>query len=127
MLGEDDDEDDDDDVSPAAVQQQAIIQEDAPAAAADTVVDTIQADAATPEVYEDEQQFGKQSRPPTSYRLSIPVTHRRLVKAHRTIIHYSSLSLFLVDQIDNDISGQTNVKDDVSELSAAKPAADDGK
>lgn len=33
----------------------------------------------------------------------------------------------LADQIDNDISGQTNVKDDVAELSAAKPAADDGK
>lgn len=44
-------------MSPAAVQQQAI-QEEAPAQA-DTVVDTIQADAATPEVYEDEQQFGE--------------------------------------------------------------------
>ena len=86
VLGDDDDEDDDDDVSPAAVQQ-AAIQEDAPAAA-DTEVDTIQADAATPEVYEDSQQF---------------------------------------DQVDNDISGQTNVKDDVAELSAAKPAADEGE
>lgn len=59
VLGEDDDEDDEDDVSPAAVQQQAI-QEEAPVQA-DTVVDTIQADAATPEVYEDEQQFGKRN------------------------------------------------------------------
>lgn len=57
VLGEDDDDDEEDDVSPAAVQQQAI-QEDAPAAV-ENAVDTIQADAATPEVYEDDQQFGK--------------------------------------------------------------------
>lgn len=57
VLGEDDDEDDEDDISPAAVQATAI-QEDAPAAV-DTAVDTIQADAATPEVYEDDQQFGE--------------------------------------------------------------------
>lgn len=31
------------------------------------------------------------------------------------------------DQIENDINSQTNVKDDVAELSAAKPVADDGK
>lgn len=59
VLGEDEDEDDDEDVSPSVVQQQAI-QEDAPAQA-EAAVDTIQADATAPEVYEDEQQFGKKS------------------------------------------------------------------
>lgn len=46
-------------MSPAAVQQQAI-QEDAPAAV-ESAVDTVQADVATPEVYEDDQQFGRDS------------------------------------------------------------------
>lgn len=92
-------------MSPAAVQQQAIIQNDTPAAAApvENSVDTIQADVSAPEVYEDDQQFGKKIQ----FALKL-----------WKLINCSSLK----DALDNDIS-QTNVKDDVA---AAKPVADDG-
>lgn len=73
--------------------------------------------------------------PWTPFRLMPPLRSTRMI-SNSVRIDTSDMPLeypftdhpliLSTDQIDNELS-QTNVKDDVAELSAAKPASDDGK